>query len=1119
MKNINKNAVQALCVDGKAFLTHKAIDSFTMGQGDFTIEVSFICNEVRDCLFYAQEQGFAFGIRNGLLYFELDGLGSITQKEGVDIVTDVLLSAAVSCREGKLSLYFEGLPIADQVEVTSGAAENSGTYEIGKGLKGYLVELRLRSCGMMDQEILSDNGMGLTDCESIEFWTDFTSVQYRDKSPNALGLSTMQGIVKCVNVTSCTSLELQGGYVTMAKRSYGEAYTLLFKIYPQLESYTKMYVYSAVGADGTIFSIGVELDSEGDKQIFVENGGVVYQGNSALPLMAWTDIGLRVENGNAQLYIDGVRQLEFVFSGKLDNITSIIGVKPFEKKIVCKDGFWGYLDYFAEFDCALSEEKIAYYAEEQPYIFDESINSLYAFYCGDPIDLLTGNMLLSIGSGKAVFEKELNNLSAPIGMDLRVPQEVCKEWQELSEYEQWAITTAMDMVRETYSQSMGYITPEGIVPIEQAATKRMGQHYEEEIEEVATVWTPENQDDKANKFIRGSLSRGTGGVGLAVAGLVVMGGTGAAAVGGVTATKFATMGTAAAAAAGGAAAIGGTWIAMRRKLSEDEAIAKKKMPKNDDGDLQLISVCCNHNGKPETGSIHFHSDAELTKPDSMTYICDEDFSIDLLLITSKLDNVIAECKLYNNSKKQISGTFGISSGCFSSEKEKFSIAPQSYVTVNIKLTLMDKICHNLAEYRNEMWEFCNGDIVICTCITNIFLLENLPIAPWETHVGEEYFVNCMAYPPLCFIKNMITDYVELNGYLDTKLTDIPLRDNIKEQFNILLNQIYEKGRLKYVYVAGFIREGLFDIQTFLKYITSDKSEITVNCEDCANIVSLIAAMLSIKMHMNLIVGINSGDFGFECNYMMLIPKDIWKSGERGFAYHQVAFYSEKEDFDKTAEIYDLCLKIDKGNYPSKNMEKEAFLSGGYKAYDKHEIPIQIDEPYEKEVYLERLVKNGQVASFLSAYFTAEFYYNNELGEKPNELYVDLMQRFIQFYGLDNEKYAVEIPQPEMNPSFLQEMRIENRSESQYECEWSVPDGIRVTWFRNAEHLPAGEYLASVLMHFSCRLAEKEAPELGERVFYGPDLLITYFEGSAYAINCKDMAKAVEMAHNLKNSMI
>lgn len=1110
MKNINKNAVQALWVDGKAFLTHKVIDNFSMGQGDFTIEVSFICNDMRDCLFYAQEQGFAFGIRNGLLYFELDGLGSITQKEGVAIVTNVLLSAAVSCREGKLSLYLEGLPIADQVETTSKATKNSGTYEIGKGLKGYIVELRLRSCGMTDQEILSDNGMGLSDCESIEFWSDFTSMQYRDKSHNALGLSTMQGSVKCVNVTSCTSLELQGGYVTMAKKSYGEAYSLLFKIYPQLESYTKMYVYSVVGADGTIFSIGVESDSEGDKQIFVENGGVVYQGNSALPLMAWTDIGLRVENGNAQLYIDGVRKLEFAFTGKLDNITSIIGVKPFEKKIVCKNGFWGYLDYFAEFDCALSEEKIAYYAEEQPYIFDESISSLYAFYCGDPIDLLTGNMLLSIGSGKAIFEKELNNLSAPIGMDLRVPQEVCAEWQELSEYEQWATTTAMDMVRDTYSQSMGFVMPEGVVPIEQTATKLIRLHFSEEIQEVKTVWTPENQDAKSNKFIGGSLSGGTGGVGVAVAGVVVMGGAGAAAAGGSAITKYMTMGIAAIGIVGGAIFIGEIVLQIKKKLEEDETNAKKKIPNNDDGDLQLISVCCNHDGNPETGSIHFHSDAELTKPDSMEYIRGEDFSIDLLLIASKLEYVIAECKLFNNSKEQISGIFGISSGCFLSEDEEFSVAPKSYVTVNIKLTLRGPMRNNLAEYNEDTWEFSFGEETMCTCQANIYCQQNVPIEPWTSHINEGYDKKIKTYPSLVFMKNMIfalekRQINEINDYMN----------NLFES-NILRYMPSSEGYVKYLYI--------FCIREFNKALESRGTDVVdVNCTVLANIVCLTEAQLGHEKRMTLIQPILEEE-EFAINPLIFLGYDCGWFSFGSFAYHQIAFSSvtNNNEFSKDAKIYDLTAKIDKGPNPSQQQDKGKipFLSGGYQARETGSLQIKIQEPYYGEYYLERFVKNNESASYFDSNMKAELDVGTvELSRQPNEIYTYLMERYMRNYELNNEEYAVEMPQPEVNSLLLQKMGLEKSLEDQYECKWSAPDGMRVTWFRNAEHLPAGEYLASVLMRFPCRLTEKEVPELGERVFYGPDLLITYFEGSAYLIECKNIEKTEEMAHNLKGSMI
>lgn len=1112
MKNINKNAVQALWADGKAFLTHKAIDNFSMGQGDFTIEVSFICNDMRDCLFYAQEQGFAFGIRNGLLYFELDGLGSITQKEEVAIVTDVLLSAAVSCREGKLSLYLEGLPIADQVETTSKATKNSGTYEIGKGLKGYIVELRLRSCGMTDQEILSDNGMGLTDCESIEFWSDFTSMQYRDKSHNALGLSTMQGSVKCVNVTSCTLLELHGGYVTMAKKSYGEAYSLLFKIYPQLESYTKMYVYSAVGADGTIFSIGVESDSEGDKQIFVENGGVVYQGNSALPLMAWTDIGLRVENGNAQLYIDGVRKLEFAFSGKLENITSIIGVKPFEKKIVCKNGFWGYLDYFAEFDCALSEEKIAYYAEEQPYIFDESISSLYAFYCGDPIDLLTGNMLLSIGSGKAVFEKELNNLSAPIGMDLRVPQEVCAEWQELSEYEQWATTTAMDMVRDTYSQSMGFVMPEGVVPIEQTATKLIRLHFSEEIQEVKTVWTPENQDAKSNKFIGGSLSGGTGGVGVAVAGVVVMGGAGAAAAGGSAITKYMTMGIAAIGIVGGAIFIGEIVLQIKKKLEEDETYAKKKMPNNDDGDLQLISVCCNHDGNPETGSIHFHSDAELEKPESMVYANKKDFSIDLVLVTTKLSNgeVQVDCIIKNTKEEPVIGAFVVYDKSVKKQSKilNVTIPAKENKKITVFLPVQPEIVE--AEYREDTWEFSFGGKTMCTCQANIYCQQNVPIEPWTSHINEGYDKKIKTYPSLVFMKNMIfalekRQINRINDYMN----------NLFES-NILRYMPSSEGYVKYLYI--------FCIREFNKALESRGTDVVdVNCTVLANIVCLTEAQLGHEKRMTLIQPILE-EKEFAINPLIFLGYDCGWFSFGSFAYHQIAFSSvtNNNEFSKDAKIYDLTAKIDKGPNPSQQQDKEKipFLSGGYQARETGSLQIKIQEPYYGEYYLERFVKNNESASYFDSNMKAELDVGTvELSRQPNEIYTYLMERYMRNYELNNEEYAVEMPQPEVNSLLLQKMGLEKSLEDQYECKWSAPDGMRVTWFRNAEHLPAGEYLASVLMRFPCRLTEKEVPELGERVFYGPDLLITYFEGSAYLIECKDIEKTEEMAHNLKGSMI
>ena len=252
---------------------------------------------------------------------------------------------------------------------------------------------------------------------------------------------------------------------------------------------------------------------------------------------------------------------------------------------------------------------------------------------------------------------------------------------------------------------------------------------------------------------------------------------------------------------------------------------------------------------------------------------------------------------------------------------------------------------------------------------------------------------------------------------------------------------------------------------------------------------------------------------------MTIPDcDVWQ--KVSFIYHQIAFFSETNDFNKDSEIYDLSLKIDNSSVPSLDFTEysNAFLSGGYKAYGSNQLPIRFDSN-KPNVYLERLVKSNEIASYYIAYMVTEICSDLNFIRKPSEHYSELMQQYIRLYGLDNVEYAVEMLQLEMKLPLLQEMGLEKRSENQYECEWSAPGGMRVTWFRNAEHLPAGEYLASVLMRFSCRLTEKEAPELGERVFYGPDSLITYFEGSAYLIECKDIEKAEEMVHNLKSSMI
>lgn len=1106
MKNVSKNAVQAISLDGKMYLAHKSIENFSLGAGDFTIEVLFICNSITDCCFYAQEQGFEFGIKDGCLYFDLEGVGSIKQNEEISLETDALYFAAVSCKDGALSLYFEGFPVAEIAEVKPAGVENTGNFIIGKGLDGYIVEVRLRSCGMNDQEILHDCGMGLQDCDSIEFWSDFTTVQYKDKSSNALLLWTNEGIVLDVNASSCTQLSSKGGFATVTRQSYTSGYTLLFKIFPRLENNNTMYIYSVVSSEGkTVFSVGLQSDNEGYKHIFVEHNGASYLGESTLPLAQWIDVALRIESTEAKVYIDGTDELSFPFSGELTNITAMIGIKPFTKKVSFKNSFDGYLDYFAEFECALEADKIDFYAEEQPYIFDDSIRTLYAFYCGEPTDLASGGTMYKVGQSKALFVKNLNDLDAPIGMDFRVPQEVCAEWLELDEYEQWAMTTAMDIVREVYVESMGIIPAEGTLPIEQTATMRIMSLYEEEISMVGTLWTEENSSKKAMEFFVESMAIGVGGAAYSITnGLQnhMMSVLAKAAIGMVS--KKVIFSVAA------AVVVTGIIVIIVENISGAANGAIEDMPENKRGYVRLFSICCNHQGNPELGSIHFHSDENLTMPENMVYVNGNHLSIDLLLVTDRLaqGRVHVECVLENMTNETVSGDFTVKDYSVNEYNTFPSVIIPAKQKIAVTVILPVRPSGEEAEYREDTWEFFFGEKAMCTCQANIYFQRKMPIEPWTAHINEEYNKDIKTYPSLVFMKNMI----------------FALKEETITNINDYMKKLYDSNILEYgsaadTYVDGYYRFKLIQFNRRLNECASHR--LKVNCTVLANIVCLTEAQLGYKKRTTLIEPLNK-EGCFEVNPVIGMGDTEWRTG--WFSYHQIAFSSVENGygFSKDARIYDLAVKIDSGTRPSEAAYdgKEGFLSGGYQACETDKPIIAIDEPYYGEYYLERLVKNGEEAYYAHLSMSVELDVETvQSSRQHNEIYTYLMERYMRNYELNDEKYTAEMPQSDVNSLLLQKMGLEKSLEDQYECEWSAPDGMRVTWFRNAEHLPAGEYLASVLMRFPCRLTEKEAPELGERAFYGPDLLITYFGGSAYLIKCKDMEKAEEMAHNLKSSMI
>ncbi len=128
----------------------------------------------------------------------------------------------------------------------------------------------------------------------------------------------------------------------------------------------------------------------------------------------------------------------------------------------------------------------------------------------------------------------------------------------------------------------------------------------------------------------------------------------------------------------------------------------------------------------------------------------------------------------------------------------------------------------------------------------------------------------------------------------------------------LVKEVYENFGLKYdrksgasfytSYTSGFAA-ARFDLGLFLKRSKGN----TVNCTDCASILSTYSNMLGVKLHYAIIQGAG-GKSGFSLNPIMGIGSTVFgspfDSGGMGFSYHAVTSQ------DATKTINDATLAVD-----------------------------------------------------------------------------------------------------------------------------------------------------------------------------------------------------------------
>lgn len=1129
MKNINRNSMMALCLGEDTCLCHNHIDGFEFdGSSEFSIEIRFVLKSVTNGHFYSDNSTFDLGISNGNLYFDAGAIGRVVQSLDLRIENEVMYYVAVVYNKQSLTLYLNGVEIGKSelsktLETAIGDA-NGKPFKIGDGLNTLIPSLRLVVSSLSVEEIKSDFYNGLSDREDVIFWGDFSDVQYRDKSPNNLPLYAEGGYnANCRNICSCVRFDGNGGFVDSENNYFDAAYSVLCKFYPDYCTTHKMHLFSLVSTSEQKTLFSVVVDSEDSAKYICIQASDKRTDKVFIPDDMWIDVAVTVENSEVKLFVDGEFKTSLNASFAKTQCQLLIGVSPEYRKYGFKDAFVGYLGYTAVFDVALSSDETAIYAENQPYMFEHGLIANYIFTGNDIIDVTTGNRILTLGCSKSVYEPALNPVSAEIGIDLRIPTEICAEWNALSSYEKWQVSTAMDCVRNVYGQCYG-IPMDTAIPIEQTALPQIRRRYADIL---GVMDGYESQDINVVAEEIASLATATAGVGSVA---VVSGKTSA----------DGTFLSAASTLAALFAAIGVVLMpfltdTVIESISDDE----NDKPSNDKASLKVISLCGNHNGDPTLGSIHFHSDVNLEQPKSIVYTSNgSQIEFELYLIAPQLTENQCFCifTIHNTSDKDFVGDLKFAKSIVFEDNEVkgITIPAHSETPVNAYLILKDfsdTLNNKIIILQETNIEISANGQYLHTCKGRVFISNVTPVLPWRLFKAddvssESYDCNFVGYPSLKFAETLLNHssvFNESNGSFTMSNQQRAVVDMcMNNYFDRALIYDVDEGESRY---TGDYQE--FNLISFLTNYFQDNrnneriyynDKMIVNCSDCACLLNLIMGIIGVNASMTIL----TAPGGFRCNQIIPIgyANDQWQypfyepdDNSQGFSYHQ--FCVETQVFvNQDTPVYDLCLKIDRGEFPDLSDEvngyKEPFLSGGYIAKENNGFLVNIDPnyPYTNQVYRERLVETNQSVFFVDNVWTpvVQGIYDAPLACGAFE---NRVKDLIEYFQLDE----IECQNVESDISLLLNKFSTFESSLFNRYFWKKED-VTVVWYKNDKKQSIVRLVAETLANSSCIYSRNKSSQLGKYVFESTNSILFVFHGNVVAIQGGTMEQRISFATEL-----
>lgn len=985
----------------KNYAYSSSVPGFSLtGSQPFTILTTLNFRSVQHGMIFRQEGVFEMGLENGLLFISAPSICTVKfPKEVMRFVPNLWYMLTITFDGSQLRVYVDGFEAAMPPCTVAPVATSVAYYEMGTELEAYIRQVLLYPVALGAKEVHHSFMNPEARTAECAAWFDFSGERITERSGKGVPVS-VKGFAKIVN--TCRVLSTGGGiamYTPFDVVHPGkDGYTWTAKIYPQRTTNETMCVATNSDAErASGWMLWLQKESDDAFRVCLRIGGSsgpVLTSDRTVNTFGWTDVAWTYNETTIILYLDGEA------TGTATNIateslqgdgrTTFCGVTR-RGKIDNKYAYSGHVAYVAEFAKCLTTEVLLRHMTVHPFVLDEYITGMFDFTDNILTERCTLQAFTVNGQAGIAWAENTNRLTDPQTAACYLPAVDNSYWNSLSDELKWEVelygsifnSYLRDVLgyelkaedEKWYCSAAAYIVTTGLATPEFSQILSEGTQVEQSSVaafEVATI-------EKGQFSVLGSIT--------------------ATASAGSLMTVTGVSSSAESIILGIATAVAGV-VMIATLTIITVIIVKKCMERPNNTVIQILSIEFNHNSNSLTGGIHIRRDnnVPIQPPEwqpnvnneanraCCAYIINQDgfapsVMVRIMLVTEDpAGGGIAHLEAIENG------------GHILGNCELGNINLQPNVAIDINIPLLHHQINNDALIAlppiNGMWEWrCTlngGNHFVANTHHRVYRLLGIPVNPWIFQAGVGYNVNTLSYPWTTSMEVAAT--MCERGIADG---DNELMGCLARGLNASPNFRYQSGSQ---YTNFF-----FNISLFQQHFYLDEAVWGINCRDCAFIVATYGNLhgqnLSIIM---LSSALNDGEGGFFCNPIISIGYNVWAEpfDGRGFRFHDiVASHNE-------GRVTDACLKIDAGLNPSQlGGGKNATIAGNMQLTNQDiNDPVNMIEPFEPQVYRERLVRNGQDCRIFKETFNWFF---------GNIVVIPASLKMLEYYKLIERDYGIK----------------------------------------------------------------------------------------------------------------